>query len=363
MAHFIKRGENLFLTDPGAVDLRDHLPVGTYVVHASLEGFYLTETTDFEINHKIYGNTERQANKILDTFQKRPAATGVLLNGEKGSGKTLLAKLISKVGASRGIPTIIVNTPFNGDGFNKFIQDLDEPKIVVFDEFEKVFNEKDQEALLTLLDGVYPSKTLFVLTSNDRGRINNNMRNRPGRIFYSLEYKGLDYQFIREYAEENLVNKSYVEPVARLSLVFDTINFDMLKALIEEMNRYDESPTQALEMLNVKPFVDGYTQYNIRVMRDGKEFGEDHVNPDRLRGNPMMHDDLNIWVETDIEGKNEDEDVDTSFSLNVDQRDLKTIDTENGSFTYVLYEGTPQMTVVVFERDKKEKKDWTNFVY
>jgi len=364
MTHFLKRGENLFITQPGAYDIRDGLPVGTYMVNVSLEGFFLTETKDFDITGKIYGNSPRQADRILDTFLSRPASTGVLLNGEKGSGKTLLAKLVTRKAAERGIPTIIVNNSFNGDAFNKFIQDITEPKVVVFDEFEKVYSEKDQEALLTLLDGVYPSKTLFVLTSNDRGRINSNMTNRPGRIFYALEYKGLEADFIRSYCEDNLLNKEYLESVVRLTMVFDSINFDMLKALVEEMNRYNESPQQALEMLNVKPFVQGsYTTYDVKVMAKGKEFGPEHVNPDSFRGNPMMHNTINLWIDTDPNGNGEDTEEETSFTLDVDQRYLKAIDVEKGTFTYVLNEGTPDVAVVVFSKEKAEKKNWQDYVY
>jgi len=61
------------------------------------------------------------------------------LVGEKGSGKTLLAKYISIAAAKeRGIPTIVINHPFHGDEFNLFMQSIQEPVIVLMDEFEKI---------------------------------------------------------------------------------------------------------------------------------------------------------------------------------------------------------------------------------
>jgi hypothetical protein len=39
---------------------------------------------------------------------------------------------------------------------------------------------------------------------NDKFKVNQHMRNRPGRIFYMIEYKGLDKQFIREYCQDRL---------------------------------------------------------------------------------------------------------------------------------------------------------------
>lgn len=254
MSFYLKKGHTFWPTPEGAIDLRDHLPVGTYTVRASTEGFYLDESNDFRTSGKIYGKTPRHADRILATFHDRPNATGVLLNGEKGSGKTMLAKMISEKAGEQGISTLIVNTSFHGDAFNAFMMSIGEPCVVIFDEFEKVYDDKEQEAILTLMDGVFPTKKLFILTVNDKYKVNSHMRNRPGRVFYMIEYKGLDADFIREYCEDNLKNKAHITQVCRLTLPFNSFNFDMLKALVEEMNRYDETPNQAMEMLNAKPY-------------------------------------------------------------------------------------------------------------
>jgi len=94
----------------------------------------------------------------MRTFTDRSNSTGVLLTGEKGSGKTLLAKHLSIMGYDMGIPTIVINSAWTGDSFNKLIQDIEQPLIVMFDEFEKVYNREEQEKMLTLLDGVYPQQ-------------------------------------------------------------------------------------------------------------------------------------------------------------------------------------------------------------
>ena len=149
---------------------------------------YLEGIEVFDIQGKIYGDTVKRAERILYSFMDRPSGTGVMLTGEKGSGKTLLAKMLSFKGYEQDIPTIVINQPWCGEAFNAFIQSIEQPVIVLFDEFEKVYDQDDQEQMLTLLDGVYPSKKLFVLTCNDKWRVNAHMRNRPGRIFYSMEY-------------------------------------------------------------------------------------------------------------------------------------------------------------------------------
>ena len=163
----------------------------------------------------------------------RDASTGVMLTGEKGSGKTLLAKNVSFEAAKQGIPTIIINAAWCGDAFNSLIQSIEQPAIILFDEFEKVYDKDDQQQILTLLDGVFPSKKLFVLTCNDKWRVDVHMRNRPGRIYYMLDFAGLDHDFIRDYCADNLKAQEHTEAVCKISSLFDEFNFDMLKALID----------------------------------------------------------------------------------------------------------------------------------
>lgn len=73
-----------------------------------------------------------------------------------------------------------------------------------------------QEKILTLFDGVYPSKKLFMLTSNNQGRVNEYLKNRPGRIYYRFDFSTLESDFVKEYCEDNLLNKSYVDDVVKV---------------------------------------------------------------------------------------------------------------------------------------------------
>lgn len=241
MAHFFRNGNMFRVADDKAVEVHEKLPVGNYIVKQDpFENFFLQEVDTYTQVRKLYGNTQRFADRIMSTFLDRAASTGVLLNGEKGSGKTLLAKTLSIEAAKQGIPTITINNAWTGDDFSKLIQDIEQPAILLFDEFEKVYDEKSQEYILTLLDGVFPTKKLFVLTCNDKWRINQHMRNRPGRLFYMLDFYGLDADFIREYCNDNLQAKEHIEKIVSIASLFDQFNFDMLKAMVEEMNRYDE---------------------------------------------------------------------------------------------------------------------------
>lgn len=281
--YFMRSGNTYRFASEASVQISERLPVGNYTVKVDMNGqFFLEMVEPFESPKKIYGNVLNRTERILQTFLDRQFSTGVLLAGEKGSGKTLLSKNLSIVAAKNfNMPTLIINTPLFGEAFNTFIQTLNHEALVIFDEFEKVYNDHAaQESLLTLLDGVYPTKKLFVLTCNDRYRINDHMINRPGRLYYFLEYKGLDVEFIREYCEDTLIDKSQIDTVVNVSSLFKDFNFDMLKALVEEMNRYGENAVEALEMLNVKPSPGrgSYRQFDITFSVDGIEIDKNTID-------------------------------------------------------------------------------------
>jgi hypothetical protein len=131
---------------------------------------------------------------------------------------------------------------------------------------------------------------LFVLTCNDKWRVDKHMRNRPGRIFYMLEFKGLDEAFIREYCMDNLKDASLknIDQICQTASLFGQFNFDMLKALVEEMNRYNESPRDAMRMLNAKPEFDSGSTYTVRLFRGDQELKINWPSPaGEWTGNPM----------------------------------------------------------------------------
>jgi len=181
----------------------------------------------------------------------------------------------------------VINEPLSGERFNAFVQSIQQPAIVLFDEFEKTYRmpleselksssprhnmvvdsrgkvsrhrygddhelpNPSQDAILTLLDGVYPSNMLFILTANDKTRITKNLMNRPGRILYSLEFSGLDPELVRDYCNDNLVNKTLVDEVVIYGNLFKAFSFDMMQALVQEMNMYQENTGEVLKWLNI----------------------------------------------------------------------------------------------------------------
>ena len=373
MSYFLRNGNTWKVASEESMDLHSTLPAGNYTVKQDMFGNLFLEMVDaFPQPSKLYGDTSKNADKIINTFLDRPVSTGVMLNGEKGSGKTLLAKVLSiRAAAKWAIPTIVINQPWVGDNFNKFLQDIEQPCIVLFDEFEKVYDNEHQEAALTLLDGVFPSKKMFVITCNDKWRVNEHMRNRPGRIYYMLDFKGLEAEFIREYCEDNLKAKEHIERIVNISVMFDQFNFDMLKALVEEMNRYGETPAEALKMLNAKPEYANKDTFDVVVSVLGK-------TPKRWdkkwRGNPLT-DKMNIdfWMMSegddspqlvaasdsdygDIPSLESDDEGDW-HSVHFTPNDIKRVDNTTGEFIYANNDGV----VVTLKRERTTSYNWMAF--
>lgn len=345
MSYFIKNGNTFKVATKEAMNLHDKLPPGNYTIQKDPYGnLYLEHIGDFIAPKKIYGTATKHTNRIINTFLDRPHQTGVMMTGEKGSGKTLLVKNISIELAKQGIPTIVINSAWQGDQFNTLLQSIEQPCAVLFDEFEKVYDRDDQENILTLLDGVFPSRKLFMFTCNDKWRVDYHMRNRPGRIYYMIDFKGLDTNFIMEYCNDNLKAKEYIDRICQISGLFAEFNFDMLKALVEEMNRYDETPSEALRMLNAKPEFDNGTRYGVTIIHNGKILDKGE-RTEFFDGNPLGPDGIEIGFDPDPA------DNEASWqSVKFNHEALINFDAKDGKF---VFEDRGVRVILTKERERK----------
>lgn len=234
----------------------ESLPPAVYSVNsAPVIGYYLTQADPFTIdNPKIYGSFPQKAERIMNTYIDRGKSTGVLLSGIKGAGKSLLSKMVANDAIARGWPVLLINEPHHGTDFQAFMSKLTTPAVIFVDEFEKVYaKDVKQMGLLTLLDGTANLNKLFLFTVNNKYAVNEHLMCRPGRIYYMLEFESLGEDIVIEYLNDMLTNKSHTAEALRVCKAINDLSFDMLAALVEECNRYDESPAKALEMLNIKP--------------------------------------------------------------------------------------------------------------
>lgn len=304
--YFIERGNSFSVTDSVSLKIIDKLPPSIYTINVDpFGGYFLEKTSDkFPLPSKLYGNTESDAARILKTFFSRGCSTGVLLSGEKGSGKTLLAKKISNDAIKKGIPVLNIQGAHGGQGFNDFISGIDQPLVLIFDEFEKTYDESrrksnsedrpSQDDLLYLLDGTSSTNKLFILTCNELYKINNFMVNRPGRIYYLLEFDGLDDSFISDYCNDNLINKEHAESVLSVSTLFENFNFDLLKSFVEEMNRYGESAIDVMRYLNATPMLYGNFDYEVSSPKVNGKSVKINQRDSEWTGNPLRQEIIGV---------------------------------------------------------------------
>lgn len=238
----------------------DRVPAGYYRIAISQEiGFYLAAVEPLQVAEKIYGNLLQHLPRIEAAFaEQTDKPLSVMLEGLKGSGKSLLMKTLAKrfVENEDGI-VLMCNAPFTGDAYFEFLQKISQKKIVLMDEFDKVYKEKDdRNNILTLLDGNFSSHTMFVLTMNANLSSGNFefFHNRPGRVMFNIKFAGVPEDAIRAYAEDHLNDQDKVIEVVQFVKRFTDFNMDMLGKLINEINYCpDLTLEQISTYLNVKP--------------------------------------------------------------------------------------------------------------
>lgn len=259
-------GHTIRILNNDHIALVDELPIGIYKYFFDpKEGSWL-EPYKYNTSHsKIYGDSNQIANHIIKRYELNSSKDnfGVLLSGGKGLGKSLTVRLVvEKLKAT--CPVIIVDT-FTPD-LGNFLSNI-KNAVIIMDEFDKFMkgpsdnggpedNTPDemtkQEALLSVFDGVGNKlNNLYLLTCNDVSKIDTNFISRPGRIKYHYAFTSLSESAIKAYCKDNLDDKSQLDDVVRVLKKFMYISFDIVRAVVEELNLFDVSVEDALTYLNV----------------------------------------------------------------------------------------------------------------
>ena len=347
-----RKGDKVFLHDVGGYTIKELEPRNYIVRFDPNQGaFYLQDAPSFELPSKLYGEVASYSERYLNSFRTWGGNLGVLLTGLKGTGKSLLARHICM---HAGMPVIMITEAFSGPDFLAFLSHIPEDAIIFLDEFEKVFQkQEEQNTLLSVLDGSFKSKILFLLTANDHTRITQYLNNRPGRIHYRRHYEGLNEELIREVCSDLLDDETKTDQVYAVCMYIGQISLDILTALIREVNLYpEETPMEVMGKMNLNPTS---TTYDLQIYRNDVLIGQTTV-----WDNPLTTGDMEVeWYGPDIDNDPIDTSAKTWNDIELPKRCRKEAIKANSIIVTADHEELEHKWVLVYKRKKKESPSST----
>lgn len=255
------------------------LPKGIYEVKLSMTGFYLSKIAEsFTFDYKLYGLNQKFIDYVLKTYENTTGNLGVLLDGIKGTGKTVTAKELCN---RLQLPVILVQSMGN-DTNSKLIKylstSIDFDCIFFFDEYEKEF--KNSSDVLSFMDGTYNSiyRKVFLLTTNELN-VDPNLLGRPSRIRYKKSFSNLSEEVTREILNDILEDKTAIEKVIELTHSMNIITIDLIKAIATEINIHGvEALPDIKETFNIEFSKFSYLYREIQVRHCDLKFTPENIN-------------------------------------------------------------------------------------
>lgn len=255
------------------------LPKGIYEVKVSMTGFYLSKIAEsFTFDYKLYGLNQKFIDYVLKTYENTTGNLGVLLDGIKGTGKTVVAKELCN---RLQLPVILVQS-MGSDTNSKLIKylstSIDFDCIFFFDEYEKEF--KNSSDVLSFMDGTYNSiyRKVFLLTTNELN-VDPNLLGRPSRIRYKKSFNNLSEEVTREILNDILEDKTAIEKVIELTHSMNIITIDLIKAIATEINIHGvEALPDIKETFNIEFSRFTYLYREVQIRHCDLKFTPENIN-------------------------------------------------------------------------------------
>ena len=240
-------------------------------------GLYLSKLQDeFEFDFKVYGLEATFIDRVLKTYYNTKGNMGVICNGVKGTGKTVTAKVLAN---KLELPIVLVGA--NYPGITPYLSEINQDLVVFVDEYEKIFTNVSDDygmpdddegngtpqansTLLSIMDGAYNTqhRKVFLLTTN-RKWVNENLLNRPGRVRYLKQFDDLTREQVMEIIDDCLVDQNFTESIITYLKPLKIITVDIVKAVISQVNIFNELAEKACKDLNVEFKSEEYGVYKI----------------------------------------------------------------------------------------------------
>lgn len=255
------------------------LPKGIYEVKVSMTGFYLSKIAEsFTFDYKLYGLNQKFIDYVLKTYENTTGNLGVLLDGIKGTGKTVVAKELCN---RLQLPVILVQS-MGVDTNSKLIKylstSIDFDCIFFFDEYEKEF--KNSSDVFSFMDGTYNSiyRKVFLLTTNEL-KVDPNLLGRPSRIRYKKSFSNLSEEVTREILDDILEDKTAIEKVIELTHSMNIITIDLIKAIATEINIHGvEALPNIKETFNIEFSRFTYLYREVQIRHCDLKFTPENIN-------------------------------------------------------------------------------------
>jgi len=238
----------------------DVLPPRVYTVkYEKNQGFYYLDIVgeNLHVPEKIYGTVHARTEKCINTYKDRSTSTGILLTGDKGTGKSLLTAMLANAAiAELKLPVLVIKEAYEGEKFMSFIESVGEC-CLLFDEFGKMYSKSShserpkQDVLLTMMDGIDKTKRFIIMTENSEFEISEFMLGRPSRIYYHFRYTKLDELSIQEYCDDYNLSRQFTADVIALSRHMSSFSFDVLQTIVEEHQRFGTPVSECVVDLNI----------------------------------------------------------------------------------------------------------------
>jgi hypothetical protein len=220
----------------------DHIPAYVYRIDYNPRTGAIELVKDrprFDLPTKCYGKVESYKTTIVDHFSKTTGATGVMLTGIKGSGKSLTAELIANTFIVKDYPVFIIDRKIPAE-LILTVARIASPCMFYFDEFGKIYHEShttentssEQDSLLPLFSDTSLKKVMFVVTGNSYNEFSNYIINRPGRFFFSINFDKADEEIITEICNDFKIIPSITRLLIGYSDLMTDVSIDIIRAAV-----------------------------------------------------------------------------------------------------------------------------------